>query len=47
VLAYGAVLPVLFASRYDLFVRYLVRAFDHLSKLLAHLGIRMIRERPF
>ena len=47
VLIYTAGLPVLLPTRFDLFARYLVRSCDHLAKLLAHLGIRLVRERSF
>jgi glycosyltransferase involved in cell wall biosynthesis len=45
VVAYGAVLPVLLATRYHLFAKYLVSCCDHLGKLLGYIGIRPGRER--
>ena len=47
VLLYAPALPFLLVIRYDLFARYLVRCCDHLAKLLAHLGLRLARERTF
>jgi succinoglycan biosynthesis protein ExoM len=47
VVVYTIALPVLLATRYHLYVRYLVRCCDHLAKLLAHAGIRLARERTF
>jgi glycosyltransferase involved in cell wall biosynthesis len=43
--AYALVLPVAFVAAYPVFVKYLVRLGDHGSKLLAHAGIRVVRER--
>ena len=45
VVLYSAALPFLFAMRYDLYVRYLVKCCDHLAKLFAHLGLRLAGER--
>jgi glycosyltransferase involved in cell wall biosynthesis len=45
VVAYGIVLPVLLATRYHLFAKYLVSCCDHLGKLLGYVGIRPGRER--
>jgi glycosyltransferase involved in cell wall biosynthesis len=45
VVIYCAALPLLLATRYHLFARYLVRCCDHLAKLLGHFGVRLARER--
>jgi glycosyltransferase involved in cell wall biosynthesis len=45
--AYAVALPILFVTRYHLFVKYLVRCCDHLGKILAHLHCRPVRERTF
>lgn len=47
VVLYCAVLPVLLATRYHLFAKYLVSCSDHLAKLLGYIGIRPGRERTF
>ena len=44
---YTLALPVLLLARYHVFARYIVKCCDHLAKLLAHLGIRLARERTF
>lgn len=47
IVLYAVALPFLLATRYYLFARYLVKCCDHLAKLLAHLGLRLARERAF
>jgi hypothetical protein len=47
VVVYCTVLPVLLATRYHLFAKYLVSCCDHLAKLLGYLGIKPGRERTF
>ena len=47
VISYTAFLPVLLLSGYHLFVRYLIKDCDHLAKLFAHCGIKLISERTF
>ena len=44
---YIVVLPIVLATRYHLFVGYLVRFCDHIAKLLAHAHVRLARERTF
>jgi succinoglycan biosynthesis protein ExoM len=46
-LLYTLSLPVLRIAGYHLFMRYLVRDCDHLAKLLAHCGIRLVGKRMF
>jgi glycosyltransferase involved in cell wall biosynthesis len=46
-LLYVPVLPLLYVVAEHLFFRYLVSSCDHLSKLLAHVGVRPISERPY
>ena len=46
-LLYSLSLPVLRVAGYHLFMRYLVRDCDHLAKLLAHCGIRLVGKRMF
>lgn len=43
--AYGSIMPVVLLSGRHLSTRYLVKLCDHISKLLAHLNIRLARER--
>jgi glycosyltransferase involved in cell wall biosynthesis len=45
VVVYAVILPVLLATRYHLFARYLVSCCDHLGKLLGYVGIKPGRER--
>ena len=45
VIVYAIALPLLLATGYHLFVKYLVKFCDHLAKLLAHCGIKLARER--
>ena len=47
VVVYTCLLPVLFLTGQHLFMRYLVSYCDHLAKLLAYLGIRLVAERPY
>jgi succinoglycan biosynthesis protein ExoM len=46
-LVYSLSLPVLFFAGYHHFMKYLVKDCDHLAKLLAHCGIRLVEERTF
>ncbi len=47
VILYGCALPVLFFVGEHLFIKYLVKTCDHVSKLLAHIGIHVVSERPY
>ena len=47
VVLYAAALPVFWVTCHHLFARYLVKCCDHVAKLLAHLGLRLARERTF
>jgi hypothetical protein len=47
VVVYLIMLPFLAMVGYHLFVRYLVKTCDHLSKLLAYCGVRLARQRTF
>ncbi len=47
VTVYTAGLPFFFLAGQHLFMKNLVRNCDHVSKLLAHAGIRLVRERTF
>lgn len=47
VMIYTAGLPFLMAAGRHLFVRYLIKDLDHISKLLARCGIKLVRERLF
>jgi len=44
---YGLLLPVMLLAGQHVFMRYLVRECDHLSKVLAYAGIRLVKERPY
>jgi succinoglycan biosynthesis protein ExoM len=44
-LVYTAVLPVLLLWRHDVFMRYLVRDCDHIGKMFAIFGIKLVRQR--
>jgi glycosyltransferase involved in cell wall biosynthesis len=43
---YTVSLPVLFGVGHHLFMRYLVKNCDHISKVLGHLGIAPVFEKP-
>jgi len=47
VAVYTAGLPVLMAVSRPLFVRYLMKDFNHAAKLLGHCGIRPVQKRTF
>ena len=47
VILYPLALPFLLATRYHVYVKYLVKCCDHLAKLLAHFGVKLARERTF
>jgi glycosyltransferase involved in cell wall biosynthesis len=47
VVVYTAVLPILLFVGHHLFMKYLVKKCDHLGKILAHFGVKLIRERTF
>lgn len=44
---YGLLLPIMLLVGQPLFMRYLVKECDHLSKVLAYAGIRLVKERPY
>jgi len=44
---YGLLFPFARLAGPHVFMRYLVRECDHLSKVLGHLGIRLVKERPY
>jgi succinoglycan biosynthesis protein ExoM len=47
VFIYSASLPVFLVTEHHLFVRYFIKNCDHFSKLCAHCGLRIVRERTF
>ena len=47
VFVYTLSLPFLVLLRYHLFVKYLIKDCDHISKLLAQCGIKLVSERTF
>jgi succinoglycan biosynthesis protein ExoM len=47
VLLYTVSLPFLLAVGQHIFMKYLIKDCDHLAKLLAHIGIKLVRERKF
>jgi succinoglycan biosynthesis protein ExoM len=44
---YTPALPVLLLLRHDLFMKYLIKDCDHIGKLLALCGLKVIKERSF
>jgi succinoglycan biosynthesis protein ExoM len=46
VLLYTAALPILFVFRNRLFMRILIKDCDHIGKVLARCGIRVVQHRP-
>jgi succinoglycan biosynthesis protein ExoM len=46
IVLYTAALPILLGLGHHLFMKYLVKDCDHLSKVLAHLGIALVPEKP-
>ncbi len=44
-MVYTVMLPVFLVASHFLFMKFLVKYCDHLSKLLAHVGIQLVRER--
>jgi succinoglycan biosynthesis protein ExoM len=47
VFTYTLSLPFLFISGRHLFMRYFIKTCDHIAKLLAHFGVKLVRERMF
>jgi succinoglycan biosynthesis protein ExoM len=47
VLLYTVSLPFLLAASQHIFMKYFIKDCDHLAKLLAHIGIKLVRERKF
>lgn len=43
--SYTLIIPPLFFYRHDLFLSYLIRDCDHIGKLIARCGIRLVKER--
>ncbi len=43
---YTAALPVLLVLGHHLFMKYLVKDCDHISKVLGHLGVTLVPEKP-
>jgi glycosyltransferase involved in cell wall biosynthesis len=46
-IVYTLALPILFLIGEHLFIKYLIKDFDHLGKLSAYLGIKFVKERPY
>ena len=44
---YGFILPFAWLLGQSVFMRYLIKECDHLSKILAYAGIRLVKERPY
>jgi hypothetical protein len=44
---YTSLLPLSILFGQHVFMRYLVKDCDHTAKMLAYLGIRVIKERPY
>lgn len=44
---YTLALPALLLSRHDLFMKYLIKDCDHLGKLLALCGLKVVKERGY
>src|SRR3989442_12755861 len=44
---YTTALPFLLLFGQHLFMRYLVKDCDHVAKILGHMGIKLVRERPY
>lgn len=44
---YGLLLPFARLAGAHVFMRFLVKECDHLSKVLGHLGVRLVKERPY
>jgi succinoglycan biosynthesis protein ExoM len=44
---YTLALPLLFLMGQHLFMKYLVKTCDHLSKVLGYFGIRLVAQRPY
>lgn len=47
VIVYTISLPLLLVAGHHLFMKYLIKDFDHLAKLFAQCGIKLVRERTF
>lgn len=47
VILYTISLPFLFLFAYHIYIQYLIKNCDHLSKLLAYCGIKLVKERPY
>jgi succinoglycan biosynthesis protein ExoM len=47
VILYTVSLPFMLAAGQHFFMSYLIKDCDHIAKLLAHLGIKLMRERQF
>ena len=44
---YSMLLPILIFARHDIFMKYLTKDCDHIGKLLAICGVRLVKERGF
>lgn len=47
IVLYTTALPVLLLLGQHLFMKYAVKTCDHLGKVLGHMGINVVRERPY
>jgi hypothetical protein len=47
VIVYTVILPFMLVAGHHLFMKYLIKDCDHLAKLFAHFGIKLVRERTF
>ena len=46
-MAYTVILPIFLVGSHPLFMKFLIKYCDHLSKLLAYLGVLLVRIKPF
>jgi hypothetical protein len=47
IVIYGVALPLCWVRGGHCLMKYLVKACDHLGKLLAYIGIQVVKERPY
>jgi succinoglycan biosynthesis protein ExoM len=45
IVLYTSCLPLFFVMGHHVFMRYLIKIFDHLGKILAFLGIDLVKEK--
>ena len=45
IVIYSSALPILLLYKHDIFMKYLIKDFDHIGKILAVMGLDVIKQK--